>query len=93
MNVKLPLSSRAPELPARTTLSSVKSETVAELKVVSAPVIVAPALPSISPPNVPTPATLTLPAFKVFEDVSKFKSASVPALVIVPDVKLVVTIL
>ena len=38
LNVKLPLSSIAPELPARTIRPDVKSLTVAEDKVVSAPV-------------------------------------------------------
>ena len=58
LNVKLPLSSRAPDVPAITTLSFVKSLTVAELKVVSPPDISAPPLPSIAPLIVVIPVML-----------------------------------
>ena len=52
------LSSNEPAVPASTTLLFVKSETVAELKVVSAPEKFAPALPSTNPAKVDTPDTL-----------------------------------
>ena len=60
-NVKLPLSCKAPLVPATVSLPEVRSDTVAELKVVSPPEISAPALPSIAPPNVDTPVTSTPP--------------------------------
>ncbi len=59
--VRFELSSRAPEVPARTTLPAVKSETVADDSVVSPPEISAPPLASIAPVNVDIPLTKVLP--------------------------------
>ena len=59
VNVRLPLSSSAPDVPAITMRLSVKSLTVAEDKTVSPPDISAPAFASIAPPNVDTPDTNT----------------------------------
>ena len=65
MNVRFPESSKAPDAPAITTLLSVRSETVAELKTVSPPAILAPPSASIAPlmstvpVNVETPDTLS----------------------------------
>ena len=62
-NVKFAESSKAPDVPAMTTLLSVRSETVAELNTVSPPAILAPPSASIAPlistvpVNVETPDT------------------------------------
>ena len=64
-NVRFPESSKAPDVPAMTTLLSVRSETVAELNTVSPPAILAPPSASIAPlistvpVNVETPDTLS----------------------------------
>jgi hypothetical protein len=54
LKVRLALSSRAPEVPARTTLPAVKSLTVADDRVVSPPEISAPPFASIAPVKVET---------------------------------------
>ena len=65
LNVRFPLSSSAPPVPAITTRLSVRSETVAELSVVSPPAMFAPPSASIAPlistvpVNVETPDTLS----------------------------------
>ena len=74
--VILLLSSNEPEVPASTILLSVKSDTVAELKVVSAPEKFAPALPSTKAENVATPATTTS-SKSVRPSTSKLPSASI----------------
>jgi len=67
--VRLALSSREPEVPARTTLPEVRSDTVAEERTVSPPEISAPPFASIAPVKVERPVTLifvvaTLTAFR-----------------------------
>ena len=56
--VRFPLSSNAPEVPARTTLPDVRSLTVADDRVVSPPEMSAPPLASIAPVKVDTPVTV-----------------------------------
>ena len=65
----MPLSSRAPEVPAITTLLSVRSLTVAEERTVSAPEILAPPLPSMAPVTV-RPALTTASLVTVMESLT-----------------------
>ena len=59
LNVRFPESSKAPDVPAITTRLSVKSDTVAELRTVSPPEILAPPFASNAPPTVVIPVTFT----------------------------------
>ena len=59
-NVKLELSSKAPDVPAITTLLSVRSETVAEAAVSSPPNVDIPALLKLSQSTLPTTFIPTL---------------------------------
>ena len=65
LNVRFPLSSISPDVPARTTLPEVRSDTLAVAATKpSPPEMLAPPLASSIPPNVPIPVSythLTLP--------------------------------
>ena len=60
-NVRFPESSSAPDVPARTTLLSVRSETVAEERTVSPPAMLAPPSASIAPLISTVPVNVDIP--------------------------------